>query len=93
MQTDITHPWITFTLDLRQAPPNFWMLLSDACAQCEFIANMPIPPNDKIDILQNLYERSALASAAIEGNTLSAEEVTLLANGKLELPPSKEYLG
>ena len=93
MQTATTHPWITFTLDLRQAPPNFWMLLSDACAKCEFIADMPIPPNDKTDLIRTLFERSALASAAIEGNTLSAEEVTLLANGELELPPSKEYLG
>ena len=93
MRTDITHPWITFTLDLRQAPPNFWMLLSDACAKCEFIADMPIPPDDKTDIVRTLFERSALASAAIEGNTLSAEEVTLLTNGELELPPSKEYLG
>lgn len=93
MQTDTTHPWITFTLDLRQAPPNFWMLLSDACAKCEFIADMPIPPDDKTDLIRTLFERSALASAAIEGNTLTAEEVTLLANGELELPPSKEYLG
>lgn len=69
------------------------MLLSDACAKCEFIASLPMTPNDKIDILQNLFERSALASAAIEGNTLSAEEITLLKNGKLELLQSKEYLG
>ena len=68
------------------------MLLSDACAKCEFIADTPIPPDDKTDLVQTLFERSALASAAIEGNTLSAEEVTLLANGELELPPSKEYL-
>lgn len=69
------------------------MLLSDACAKCEFIADMPIPPDDKTDLIRTLFERSALASAAIEGNTLTAEEVTLLANGELELPTSKEYLG
>ena len=93
MQTATTHPWITFTLDLRQAPANFWMLLSDACAKCEFIANLPIPPDNKTDLIRTLFKRSALASAAIEGNTLTAEEVTLLTNGELELPPSKEYLG
>lgn len=93
MQTDITHPWITFTLDLRQAPPNFWMLLSDACAKCEFIADLPMTPDDASELKQVFLERGARATTAIEGNTLSAEQVALLAKGELKLPPSKEYLG
>lgn len=93
MQTATTHPWITFTLDLRQVPPNFWMLLSDACAKCEFIARLPMTPDDANELRQVFLERGARATTAIEGNTLSAEQVALLAKGELKLPPSKEYLG
>ena len=38
-------------------------------------------------------EKGALATTAIEGNTLSQEEVARLGRGELHLPPSKEYLG
>lgn len=88
-----THPWITFTLDLTQAPPRFWMLLSDACAKCEFIASLPMTPHDASELRQVFLERGARATTAIEGNTLSAEQVARLAKGELKLPPSKEYLG
>ena len=93
MQTATTHPWITFTLDLRQAPPRLWMLLADACAKCQFITNIPIKPDVEIKLKQIVLERSAQASTAIEGNTLSAEQIALLAKGELKLPPSEEYLG
>ena len=38
-------------------------------------------------------ERGARATTAIEGNTLSEEDVSKLARGQLQLPPSKRYLG
>ena len=38
-------------------------------------------------------EKGAQATTAIEGNTLTQEQVGLLARGELQLPPSKEYLG
>ena len=38
-------------------------------------------------------QKGAMATTAIEGNTLSAEDVDKLMKGELELPPSKEYLG
>ena len=88
-----THPWITFELDLRNAPARFWMLLGEACAKCEHIAGVPLTP-DTADRLNRVFlERGAQATTAIEGNTLSLEEVSELARGELRLPPSKEYLG
>lgn len=69
------------------------MLLSDACAKCEFIANLPMTPDDASELRQIFLERGARATTAIEGNTLSSEQVSLLAKGELKLPPSKEYLG
>lgn len=88
-----THPWITFTLDMREAPVRFWTLLGDACSKCEVIAGMPLMPETARRLNRVSLERGAHATTAIEGNTLSQEEVSELARGRLRLPPSKEYLG
>ena len=88
-----THPWTTFELDLRHAPPRFWMLLGEACSRCEYIAGIPLAPQTSEMLHQVFLERGARATTAIEGNTLSEEDVSKLARGELKLPPSKEYLG
>ena len=87
-----THPWITFKLDLRDAPVRFWTLLGDASAKCEFISGISLMPEVAKRLNAVSLEKGARATTAIEGNTLSEEEVSLLARGKLDLPPSKEYL-
>ncbi len=87
-----THPWITFDVDLGHAPPRLWMLLGEASSKCEHIAGVPLQPQ----IAQHLHllylAKGALATTAIEGNTLSQEQVEKHLEGKLELPPSKQYL-
>ncbi len=88
-----THPWITFKLDMREAPVRFWTLLGDACSKCEVITGMPVMPETARRLNRVSLERGAHATTAIEGNTLSQEEVSELARGQLRLPPSKEYLG
>jgi Fic family protein len=42
---------------------------------------------------QVFLAKGVLATTAIEGNTLTEEEVLRRLEGKLELPPSKQYLG
>ncbi len=88
-----THPWITFKLDIRDAPVKFWTLLGDACSKCEVITGMPLMPETARRLNLVSLERGAHATTAIEGNTLSQQEVSALARGQLRLPPSKEYLG
>ena len=88
-----THPWITFKLDLISAPTRFWTLLGDACARCEVISGIPLMPETAATLNLVSLERGALATTAIEGNTLSQEEVARLGRGELHLPPSKAYLG
>ena len=88
-----THPWITFKLDLISAPTRFWTLLGDACARCEVISGIPLMPETAATLNLVSFERGALATTAIEGNTLSQEEVARLGRGELHLPPSKAYLG
>lgn len=88
-----SHPWISFTLHLEQAPSRFWMLLGEAVAMCEQISWSPLLP-DTFDRLHQIYlERGIHATTAIEGNTLTVEEISRRIQGLLELPPSKEYLG
>ena len=88
-----THPWITFKLDIRDAPVKFWTLLGDACSKCEVITGIPLMPETARRLNRVSLERGAHATTAIEGNTLSQQEVSALARGELRLPPSKEYLG
>ena len=87
-----THSWITFTLDLRWASPAFWMLLGEARSKCEHIANVPLRPATAEQLHLLYLAKGALATTAIEGNTLSEDEVVRHLEGKLRLPPSKEYL-
>ena len=88
-----THHWISFRLDLSKAPARFWMLLGEVCSSCEYIASTPLLPETSELLHQVFLERGARATTAIEGNTLSEDEVSKLARGELNLPPSKEYLG
>lgn len=92
MQYSTTHPWLKFMIDLRNAAPGLWMNLGEISSKCEHVAGVPLRP----DTAQRLHEvylaKGALATTAIEGNTLTEEEVRQHLRGKLKLPPSKEYL-
>lgn len=88
-----THPWLTFSIDLRKAGPNLWMLLGEAQSKCEHIAGVPLRPSTAERLHQIYLAKGIAATTAIEGNTLSEEEVLARIEGKKTLPPSKEYLG
>lgn len=88
-----THPWLKFTLDMRKADPEFWMSLGEAQSKCEHIANVPLKPATAEKLHQVYLAKGALGTTAIEGNTLTEKEVLERIEGKLQLPPSKEYLG
>ncbi len=88
-----THPWISFQLDLRQADPKLWVLLGQIVAFGEFVSRAPLPPKVASDMARIYLAKGVQATVAIEGNTLSEEEVLAQIDKQLELPPSKEYLG
>jgi Fic family protein len=87
-----THPWITFRADLREAPAELWMLLGECQSKCEHISGVPLKPAVAKHLNQVYLAKGSLATTAIEGNTLSEEEVLRHLEGKLQLPPSKQYL-
>ncbi len=91
-QYEESHPWLRFELDLRGVDYRLWMLLGEARSKCEHIASVPLRP-DVAQELHSLYmAKGAFATTAIEGNTLTEEQVREHLAGKLKLPPSKEYL-
>ena len=88
-----THPWITFSVDLRQASYRLWLLLGDAQAKCQYLAGVPLLPSVAEKLYRVFLAKGVLATTAIEGNTLTEEQVMKRIDGELHLPPSKEYLG
>ena len=87
-----THPWIDFSVDLRRAPIELWMLLGEAQSKVEHIAGVPLQPDVAKRLHQLYLAKGALATTAIEGNTLSEAEALNVVEGTASLPPSKEYL-
>lgn len=88
-----THPWISFTFRADKLSHLAWMLVGEAQSKCEHLNNAPLHP-DVARELHSLYlSKGAAATTAIEGNTLTETEVRQRLEGRLELPPSREYLG
>jgi Fic family protein len=89
---EASHQWLKFSVDLRAAQPQFWMTLGECQSKCEHIAGVPLQPPTARELHQLYLAKGVLATTAIEGNTLSEEQVLLHLEGKLELPRSREYL-
>ncbi len=87
-----SHPWISFRVDLKIAPPKLWILLGEAQALCEQIAQTPLLPATANHMHQLYLAKGVGGTTAIEGNTLTEEEVLQHLEGSLKLPPSREYL-
>jgi len=85
-----TSPWITFqfttTMDM------LWAKLGEAFSKNQHLAGSPLQPALASELASFLMVRGVLATAAIEGNTLTEDEAReILVEGK-KLPPSQEYL-
>ncbi len=88
-----THPWITFQFDARNLNYKIWLLLGEAQSKFEHIKGAPLLPSTMERMFLVYLAKGALATTAIEGNTLTENEVEKRIQGELELPASKEYLG
>jgi len=93
MDYEKTHKWLTFSFNMGKLSADTWVKLGEAQSKCEHLLHSALAP-EKGSKLHRIYlGKGALATTAIEGNTLSEEEVMGHLEGKLKLPPSKEYLG
>lgn len=90
---EATHPWLTFRIDLERADAYTWMALGEIQSKCEHLAGAPLRPEVAQQLHVLFLAKGIMATTAIEGNTLSEQEVEQRIKGELKLPPSKEYLG
>ncbi len=87
-----THSWLTFQIDLRLIEYATWISLGEAQSKCEHISGIPLRPAVAQQLHMVYLAKGVLATTAIEGNTLTEDEVIKHLEGKLKLPPSKKYL-
>jgi Fic family protein len=87
-----THPWITFEADLRRVPVHLWVFLGECQSKCEHIAGVPLRVDTARDLHRVYLSKGLHGTTAIEGNTLTEQQIRDLIDDKLELPPSQEYL-
>jgi len=88
-----THPWLSFVFDPGRLAPTDWMLLGEAQSKCLHVAGVPLKPAISKEMHKVYLAKGALATTALEGNTLSEDQARKRLDGVLQLPPSKEYLG
>lgn len=92
MNSHPTHPWISFQLKLPQEDFRLWLHLGEASSKVDHLAGVPLKPSFAKRLHEIFLAKGVMATTAIEGNTLSEEQVEAQIRGELELPPSQEYL-
>jgi cell filamentation protein, protein adenylyltransferase len=87
-----SHPWIEFKLNIERIDPWFWEMIGEARSKCRHLAYSPLTPA-VAESLHALYlAKGVHATTAIEGNTLTEEQVLDAVKGDLDVPRSQEYL-
>jgi Fic family protein len=86
------HKWINFRLDLKRLPWQSWVQLGECVAKCGQLKAIPLTPAVKKQLHLVYLAKGVHATTAIEGNTLSEEQVRAVIEKKVTLPASKEYL-
>ncbi len=87
-----SHPWITFkATDINRLHPSTWMELGEARSKCEYLADAPLRPDVADQLIEVAVVRGAQATTAIEGNTLTEEQVLGILHETFKAPPSREY--
>ncbi len=87
-----THPYLTFDLKLHDPNASLWLLLGEAKSKSAHIARTLLHPRRARELMQVFLAKGVLATTAIEGNTLSEDEVRRVIEDRSDLPPSKQYL-
>ena len=87
-----THPWIDFDARVVNGlNPESWMLIGQAQALCTELAGTPLKPAVAHRLSELTLIRGAQATVAIEGNTLTEEQVAGIRAGTYAAPPSRAY--
>jgi cell filamentation protein, protein adenylyltransferase len=88
-----THPWLTFGFRLEyDGDARLWALLGEAYSKCQHLSGAPLTPAVADELSCVYLVKGAVATTAIEGNTLTEDEARAILDGERRLPPSQHYL-
>jgi Fic family protein len=87
-----SHPWIKFHFESGRIGFPTWAHLGESFSKCQHLVGTPLKPGVASSLAKIYLQRGALASAAIEGNSLSESEVREILDKKKKLPESQQYL-
>lgn len=90
MRYEESHPWLTF--NYSPSVNVLWAKLGEAFSKNQHLAGIPLPPRLAEELAAVVLTKGALATTAIEGNTLSEREASEIIHDGKKLPPSQEYL-
>lgn len=68
------------------------MMLGECQSKVHHLAKVPLRPSTQRELHALYLAKGVQATTAIEGNTLTEEQVHQHLDGKLQLPPSQQYL-
>ena len=87
-----THPWIDFDASIaNRLGARSWMQIGEAYARCAELSGTPLAPAVAETLHQHALIRGAQATVAIEGNTLTLEQVQSIYAGEFSAPRSRAY--
>jgi len=87
-----SHPWITFpATDLNELPQTAWMAMGEAWAMCQQFAGTPLQPETAERLYKVALVKGVQGTTAIEGNTLTEEQISGILRGTYAAPPSRAY--
>lgn len=86
------HPFISFEFDTRTLTSSMWLDMGEAMSKCQHLAGVPLKPARAEEMGSVYLARGVQATTAIEGNTLTENEVKqIVAKGTAHVGKSREY--
>ncbi|VAX41144.1 hypothetical protein MNBD_PLANCTO02-3215 [hydrothermal vent metagenome] len=85
-----SHPFLTFSTYLPDLPRDIWLNAGIAQSKCEEIGRAILPRERKGEFSMLALSKSVHSTTAIEGNTLTEEEVLSIVSDQSKLPDSRQ---
>ena len=86
-----SHPWLTFKHDFQRASPRLWANLCAIQSKCKHVADTLLPSDKSAELYAVYLAKGVQATTAIEGNTMTEEEVRNVIHKGAKLPESRDY--
>lgn len=86
------YPFLNFKFNTEQMPLQYWALLGECSSKIQHVSGTPLRKDVADELNRVFLAKGVHATTAIEGNTLSEEQVKQIVAKEIELPPTQDYL-